>query len=200
MSAYVDSEDLIRDFHAGEKIAYDALFDKHFSVIYGFCFNLIRQSEDAKDITIESINKLFLLRHQFQSHANIRAFLYVTSRNSCMDYFRYIKKLKEVNRHFTRREQEDNFILINDQLDGLYYQTLKKSIEKLPSRQKQAIELLFLEEMDYKAAAKYMDVTVETLYKLRARAITLLREILDSQKLTEGVMFLIILDLYIYKK
>ncbi len=185
-----ETETLITDFLNGKKHAYDVLHKKYFGEIYAFCFSLVANKEVAEDITQETMIKLWIKHKDFDSLPNIRAFLYITSRNACMDHFRYISSEKEGKSRF--KLAFDDFVTINDQLDGLYRQSIKTLLTKLPDRQKQAIELLFFEELKLREAAREMEISVDTVKKLRARGITLLREILRSQTSAEVVLLLML--------
>jgi len=192
MQDYINSEEFVRDFNEGNRIAFNAVYNKYFSVIYGFCLKLVRQSDEAEDIATDTFIKLYHLHNQFRSHANIRAFLYVTSRNACMDYFRYIKKKEEAKTYFARASEGD-YTHLNDELDGMYHQVLKAAIEKLPQRQKEVIEKLYFEEIDHKTTAYQMDIKLDALYVLRSRAVNLLRELIHSQGLAESALLLFVL-------
>jgi RNA polymerase sigma factor (sigma-70 family) len=188
MAAYIDSQKLIHDFRSCNKTAFEAVYNEYFSGIYAFCFNLVRDKEEARDIASDTFMKLFKLYDRFENLVNMRAFLYTTSRNACMDYFRAEKRKAQARLYIVKAQPEDEYTRINDELDGIYYKALKNSVSKLPDRQKQAIEKLFWEELDYKEAAQQMDTSVENLYKIRNRAIGLLRELLRSQKIQEGTI------------
>jgi len=193
MAAYIDSDKLIHDFRACKKTAFEAVYKEHFSAIYAFCFNLVRDKEEARDIAAESFIKLFKLCDKFETSVNMRAFLYITSRNGCMDYFRKEKRKAQARVHLEKELPDDEYTRINDELDSIYYKALKNSVSQLPDRQKQAIEKLFWEELDYKEAAYQMDTSVENLYKIRNRAISLLRELLRSQKFQESTIIFLFL-------
>jgi RNA polymerase sigma-70 factor (ECF subfamily) len=190
---YINSDKLMDDFRACKKIAFEAVYKEFFSVIYAFCFKLVQDKEEAKDIATETFIKLFRLYDRFETLGNMRAFLYTTSRNACMDYFRTEKKRAQTNLYLVKEQSIDESTRVNDELDNLYYKALKNHINNLPRRQKQAIEMLFWEKMDYREAASQMDISVKSLYRIRTRAISVLRNSLLSQKLQESAVFIFFL-------
>jgi RNA polymerase sigma-70 factor (ECF subfamily) len=193
MQDYLNSDEFIKDFTAGNAEAYNAVYNKYFSVIFAFCMKLVRRADEAEDIATDTFIKLYQLHRELRSHANIKAFLYRTSRNACIDYFRYIKRKEEARLTVERVWYDEDYVLLNDELDGMYHNVLKAAIDRLPKRQKEVIEKLYLEEIDHKTTASQMDIKIEALYVLRSRAVSLLREIVHSQMLIEGALTLILL-------
>jgi RNA polymerase sigma-70 factor (ECF subfamily) len=199
MQDYLNSDEFISDFTGGKPVAYNAVYNKYFSIIFGFCLKMVHQKDEAEDITTDTFIKLYQLHDRFKSHTNIRAFLFMTSRNACMDYFRNEKR-KEAAKVTIRTKwyEEDEYVRINDELDELYYEVLKSAIQKLPRRQKEVIEKLYLEEIDHKTTASQMDIKIDALYVLRSRAVSLLREIMHSQTMVQGTLTLLLLHYWIH--
>jgi len=90
----------------------------------------------------------------------------------------------------TLKEEED---MVNDQLSAEYLHAVKKEIERLPGRQREAIELLFMNKMKFKEAAAKMDISVAALIKLRLKGLAMLRVMLKSRHSVEVFIFLVIL-------
>jgi DNA-directed RNA polymerase specialized sigma24 family protein len=120
MSDYLQSEDFIRQFQQEQATAFHAVYDKFFGEIYRFCSILIMEKHVAQDLTQDTLLKLFLKCKDFDSLTDIRAFLYVTARNACMDHFRYLKRVKEGNAMLKVVAWDS--INIDDQLDGMFHQ------------------------------------------------------------------------------
>jgi RNA polymerase sigma-70 factor (ECF subfamily) len=187
------NKELAPDAYAAEKAPFEVVYKKYFSIIYAFCYSLIRQEQDSEDITTETFLKLYKLYDKFQTEVNIRGFLYTASRNGCMDYFRQMKKEYGLRAMVKINLEADEYTRINDELDGMHYERIWQAIEKLPDRKKEIIFKLYLEEKDHLTVAKEMEVKLNTVYSLHSRAISLLREIISSSGFTEGVLTVTIL-------
>jgi RNA polymerase sigma factor (sigma-70 family) len=96
----------------------------------------------------------------------------------------------------TQQETEE-YLCLNEQLDGLYYQSVRKAIENLPDRQKEVIRKLYQEEKDHQTVAEEMNIQLGTLYVLRSRAVSFLKQFVLNQNITEGVLFLFIICFYL---
>lgn len=185
-AGYLDN-DLINDFKNGLPKAYDELYNRYFTMIFAFCCSLIENKQESQDLAMETMNKLFLKHRDFETLTNIKAFLYITARNRCLDYLRYMQRTSIVKNNIKNaltEADEDN-----DLLDAEYLYTIRQSIEGLPPRQKQAIELLYLsgEKFKYTEVAEKMKVSVKTVENLRQLGLACLREIIHSNKTTEAV-------------
>lgn len=191
---YIESDTLlIRDFNAGKGAAFEAIYNKYFPTIYRFCFSLLERSEDAEDITQETFVKLFQLSNKVHSAPNVRAFLYITSRNACMDYFRHEKKKKEATRAIMRNLPPLNSEQINDELDSMYFEAVRNAMQRLPHREKEVLEKLCMEDIDSRTAAQQMDIKLEALYVLRSRAVSRLKKIIFAPNLEEGVLLFFVI-------
>ena len=190
MKEYINSAAFIRDFNEGHHAAFNAVFEKYFSVIYAFCRKLVQQSDEAEDIAIESFVKLYRYHDKINSHAHIRSFLYVTSRNSCMQYFRDEKKKEAAKLNFEKMWYEQDYIRFNDKLDGMYLEAVRTAFEKLPKRSKELVDKLYFKGMDHQTAANQMKIKLDTLYVLRSRTVSLLRKLINSDGVSNGLLLL----------
>ncbi|MBN9384732.1 MAG: hypothetical protein J0H74_28515 [Chitinophagaceae bacterium] len=72
-------------------VVYDQFYPQVFYLTLRFGVNIA----DAEDITKETFIKLFRLRDQIGSESEIRAFLFISARNSCIDYLRHSTKKRQ---------------------------------------------------------------------------------------------------------
>jgi len=137
---------------------------------------------------------LFRYCAQLHSEANIRGFLYVVSRNACMKYLAKKKRTEAVEFEVHKILCENDYIRLNDELDGMYIQIFMDAIKKLPPRQNQLMEKLYIEKLDYQAASDKMGVKVNALHVLHRKAVISIKKILRSDGLPESVILLMALE------
>jgi RNA polymerase sigma-70 factor (ECF subfamily) len=59
---------------------------------------MIRNREEAEDIVIQTLQKTFQRCKNFKTEENLKAYLYIAVRNSCLDYLKKNKiRLKDVD-------------------------------------------------------------------------------------------------------
>src|SRR5690349_24963911 len=81
--------DIIAGFHKGNSRAFDLLFDMFFPALCYFANKLIEDRQESEDIVLDTFQKLWARREHFETMPNIKAFLYITVRNTCLNYLRY---------------------------------------------------------------------------------------------------------------
>lgn len=194
MQEYIDSEAFINDFKEGNRLAFRAVFEMYFPRIYCFCLKLVRKSDEAEDIATDAFAKTFRRCGQLNSHANIRGFLYVASRNGCLKYFGQKKKTEAAEEDFSKMLDENDYVRLNDEMDGMYIQLLLDTIKKLPPRQGELMEKLYVKRLDYQTASAEMGVKVDALYVLHNKAISSIKGLLRSDGLAESVMLILVLE------
>ena len=83
-----EGEELIAGIRAGRERAFVQLHAEfYFPTVY-FTNNLISNWQEAESIVAETYEKVWLLRRNFNTIADLRAFMYVTCRNSAYNYLR----------------------------------------------------------------------------------------------------------------
>ena len=175
MAGY-NAADLIRDFRSVENrdSAFKELYNSFYERIYYTCVQLVKDKEEAKDIVHSTFERLLKKNDDFDNVPEIGGFLFTTSRNLCFDHFRYLKKMTDGrNRLISLVIDEED--LINDQLDAEYLNEVKKLIESLPAKEKQAVELLFIERLKSEEAACKMGISVAMLYKRRNAGLSFIK-------------------------
>ena len=79
-------------FRAGSLDDFQCVYELYYDTMYVFAYNLIHNEAEAQDMTTETFIKLWRLHANFESLNNIKAFLYVTNRNACLDALRFLQK------------------------------------------------------------------------------------------------------------
>jgi len=79
---------------------------------------------------------------------------------------------------------------LNQQINSDTREEIKKLVNTLSAKQKEAIFLVYYEELSYDEAAVIMDLKIKTIYNLIHLAISNLRQ--SKSKLTPGTLFSIL--------
>jgi RNA polymerase sigma-70 factor (ECF subfamily) len=155
-----------------------ALFFK--SLVY-FTHQIMGDTEEAKSIVSESFMKLWKLRVNFTTFPDIRAFLYVSSRNSAYDYLRSAKK-KSRDLEIMAGSMDDLSFpvpadeeIISNLVSSELYREMYLEISRLAPQQKRIIELL-LEKKSYDEIAEIMKLSKKTVRNHTFRALKILRK------------------------
>lgn len=81
-------EVLIREAQAGSREAFEALVRRYDQDVLRLASNLLRRSEDARDIYQEAFLKVYRNLHQFRFECSFYTWLYRIVTNVCLDHLR----------------------------------------------------------------------------------------------------------------
>ena len=178
MAAYAeDSEkeaelELLQAVKAGDATAYQGLVEKYQGRIYSMVYGMIRNREDARDITQDAFVKAYRSLGSFRLEASFYTWIYRIAMNLTIDFTRKRKRRKQSGFDEsigTRDEKGDiaevhhgdspSKALERKQL----YTRIMDALEKLPADQKQVILLRELEGLSYKEISDVMEIPEGTV-------------------------------------
>jgi len=136
----------------GDKDALGTLFLRYMELVYGVCLKYLGQTESAQDAVMdiyEHVNKK-LPEHEVE---NFSAWLYMVSKNHCLQLLRKKNKLLTVSLDDPLMQngreahlEDDGFELVitMDVTDQLHH-----CLEQLPEKQKICIRMFYFEKRSY---------------------------------------------------
>jgi RNA polymerase sigma-70 factor (family 1) len=175
MNEQVAGDDIIIEFRKGNSKALDAIFKLYYAALCYFAGRILSNKEEAEDIVAESFFKLWKAHENFDSMYGIRAFLYVTTRNACLNY---LKQADRVNRqqmdvsHLLDPDEEKAFAEVTraEVLREVY-----AAIETLPTQCKKIVRMSFIEGLKNHEIAEQLNISVHTVKNQKVRGIYLLK-------------------------
>ncbi|MCO5235231.1 MAG: sigma-70 family RNA polymerase sigma factor, partial [Chitinophagaceae bacterium] len=96
---------IVDSLNNGRQQALDELFAQYYRALVYFAMRIIKNQEEAEDIVIESFSRLWDNRERMESVQNIKGFLYLTTRNACVDYLRAQKKIRDIQKELQFRSE-----------------------------------------------------------------------------------------------
>lgn len=153
--------------------AWSELVDRHLPPIARYASYVLRDPARAEDVAQETFVRLMRKAPDWESGgANLRTWLFRVALNLCID----IKR----SRQFEPMDTADAFPdpIGTEQTDGRIdlERSVKGAIADLPERQQTAIVMVHYEGFSGNEAAEALDITVEALESLLARARRTLRK------------------------
>src|SRR5690349_9606296 len=103
---FKDEQDIMIRFQAGDSTAFKLVFDEFYKDICYFTERLTGDSDEGQKIAIDIFEQLFRRHTQFATYVNIRAFLYISARNRCLDYLKSRKREKKRKEDFSFTQDE----------------------------------------------------------------------------------------------
>ncbi|MCB1197866.1 MAG: sigma-70 family RNA polymerase sigma factor [Deltaproteobacteria bacterium] len=157
----VDDIDLIKQAQQGDVLALETLLEKHYAFIYRVVLKFCGVVEDAEDITQTVCLKLVDQIAKFNFSASFTTWLYRVAINASKDHLRKKKRIG-----LREKSMLDGFDFPQDSSDD----ERRKEIEDLfqlvlllPEKIKQAVLLVYSENLTHAEAAKVLDCSEGTV-------------------------------------
>ena len=186
MKEQLDSETLAA-FARRDARAFKVVFDLFYTELRYFTEKVIGDAEEAQDITIETFTKLYKRCELFSTPQNIKAFLFITARNNCLDYLRH-KKRQQSRQAALRQEMiarlTDEQGYENSLIEAGVAAKVYEAVEQLPAECKKVFKLLFYQGMEQADVASQLGISISTVRSQKSRALQLLRISLSDKELS----------------
>jgi RNA polymerase sigma-70 factor (ECF subfamily) len=167
--------DIIDTLKKGSPDALKSLLKQYYNTLCLFAERLVNTKPAAEDIVGESFIKLWNKRGDFESTQNIKAFLYITVRNACLNYLKQTKRelLNQKQLAYLSGEKEE--FVLNAMIRAEVVREIMNEIENLPEQCRKVLKLAYLEGLQNKEVAKVLNISVHTVKNQKARAIQLMK-------------------------
>ena len=176
---------------------FDYLFNEYYTQLQYFAERLVSNREEAQDIVITVFRKFWNLKDNFQTANNIKAFLYITIRNQCLDFLRYRQRLNEVKKEYESHllsaaelKQADHLIIESDLINKIY-----KEVQKLPNRCREIFILTYFKGLKTKEIASALQISESAVTTQRSLAIKYLKHAFSQEGYVFFCLVLVGLDL-----
>ena len=157
-------------FITDRKVQFKELFKDFYPSQVLFATKLIKNKIDAEDIVQEVFINLWRSKPTFKNEIAFRAYIYLSTKNRCIDYFRKKKNISvEISDNFL--DEIDLEIILKEEA----FRLLDKAINNLPTKTKEIFKLS-LNGMTIDEIATRLKVSVNTIKTLKNRAYKIIRE------------------------
>lgn len=167
--------DIIDTLKKGGPDALQSLLKQFYSPLCLFAERLVADRAAAEDIVGESFIKLWNKRGDFESTQNIKAFMYITVRNACLNYLKQAKRdsLNQKQLAYLTGEKEE--FVLNEMIRAEVLKEVMNEINNLPEQCGKVLKLAYLDGLKNQEVAKVLNISVHTVKNQKARAIQLLK-------------------------
>lgn len=164
-------EELVKAAQGGDMAAFEELVNRHRDKIYARAFSMLRNEDDAVDISQEAWVKGWQRLVQFQGEASFATWMTRIVINLCLDQLRKNKRLRadsiEQMDEETGGVERQMPVLNPNPTEGLERGELRLKIDKalaqLSHEHRTVLVLHEFEELEYKVIAKKMGCSIGTV-------------------------------------
>ena len=169
--------------------ALNYIFKRHYKPLCYFAWQLTGNKPEGEDIAGEVFIKLWRRHNDFNSLQNIKAFLYIATRNACFDYLKHVQRKNASHEElFYLAENSEEFIQ-SRMAKAEVLQAILYEVETLPPVRRQIFKMIYLQDLSTNEIAQQLNITADTVRVQKARALNSLR----TQVLKKGLLSLTLL-------
>lgn len=137
----------MKRMRAGEQSALREIYEAYIGYIYSVVFQIVRNKEDAEDVTSEFFIKLWKLADTYQSRKGHRAWLAAIARNMAIDLLR--KKKHEIYVEDFTDSVQGNAAADSVEEEVLSDMSLKEALDTLKPAEREIVNLKILGELTF---------------------------------------------------
>jgi RNA polymerase sigma-70 factor (ECF subfamily) len=164
-------ETLVRMSQKGDLTAFEELVARHRDKIYARAFSMMRNEEEAMDLSQEAWVKSWQRLKQFQGQSSFVTWLTRIVINLCLDQLRKRKRqrvesIEEMDEEHGGVERQMPVVIVNptERLErGELRQKIDRALGQLSYEHRTVLILHEFEEMEYKLIAKQMECSIGTV-------------------------------------
>jgi RNA polymerase sigma-70 factor (ECF subfamily) len=173
----------------GDATAYQGLVEKYQNRVYYLVYGMVRNREDAADITQDAFVKAYQKIDSFRLESSFYTWLYRIAMNLAIDFLRKRKRrgTTEFDESIAARDSDGSIAELHNRTSPRkalerkqLYKQIMDALETLPADQKQVILLREVEGLSYKEISDIMGIPEGTvmsrLFYARKKMQKLLRE------------------------
>lgn len=175
----------------GKEQAFATLMERYKRPVYHMILKMVRNVDDAEDLTIEAFAKAFKNLHRFKKDYTFSTWLFRIATNNAIDFIRK-KRLEtmSLNSSFTDDNGEAVQIDVEDKNLNPQEETIKSQkieliqmfVTKLPAKYQKLVRLRYFKEYSYDEIAKELDAPLGTVKAQLHRARELMYDLVKNKK------------------
>ena len=171
----MDTTGIYNEYLSGDAKALERLMEYYGDKLTLYINGYVKNLHDSEDLLIEVFAYLVYKRPKIKN--NFESYIYKAARNHALMF------LRKAKRHILLTDEEMNFCIENTFEDDMWLaqrnKRLYECMERLPSTQKEALYLVYIEEMSYKDAAAILRKSAKQIDNLLCRAKAAMRKELE---------------------
>lgn len=189
--AQIDYELVVRARDFQDEKAYAELLDKYRESIFYMMLKMVKNQDDADDLTIEAFGKAFNRLHLYEPDFAFSTWLYRIATNNCIDFIRKKRMVTfSLDKGFEDSEgNQSNFDIKETNLDPeeriirkQKIRIMREIVDQLKPRYKELIVLRYFREFSYEEIAETTELPLGTVKAQLFRARDMLYKLMLGKK------------------
>lgn len=182
---------LVEEAKKGKQAAYAELMDRYRDSIYFTMLKMVKNTDDADDLTIEAFGKAFNRLEQYSPSFAFSTWLFKIASNNSIDFIRK-KRIQVTSMDSGFSNSDGESIQIDARSTGLNPEEtiihgqridhMRLLVSKLKPKYRELVEKRYFEEMSYEEIAEEMNLPLGTVKAQLFRARDFLASMIEKTK------------------
>jgi RNA polymerase sigma factor (sigma-70 family) len=175
----------------GDQKAYAELMSRYRKPLYHTILKMVKNTDDAEDLTIEAFAKAFRGLGKFKKEYTFSTWLFRIATNNCIDFIRK-KKLEtmSISTGFKDESGDDVSLEIKDSsldpqeeaIKSQKIEAMQMLVSKLPVKYQRLVDLRYFKEFSYEEIAEKINIPLGTVKAQLHRAKELLFDMIKDKR------------------
>lgn len=171
---YQDENNLAQALRRGEAAAFDAVFRQWYAPLCRYACRLADgDMDEAEDLVQQAFVKLWEYRGRLDVSWSLKAYLYKTMHNACLNRLR-AGKVRSKYLDFNAQQLNDMYTPPDDTSPELL-ERFQRAMEALPPQCRHIFELSRFETLKYREIADQLGISIKTVETQMGKALRLMR-------------------------
>lgn len=166
----------IHAFQQGDPNAFNFIFSVYYPPLCFFAGKLIADRLIAEDIAQEAFVRLWQKHESFDCQEAIKAFLYVITRNACLNFLKHCKRKKKNEQTWAHTWDETEDYVLNKLTRHEKMNEVYTAVNTLPPECRKVILLSYVDGFRNNEIAEKLDISVHTVKNQKTRGLSLLKK------------------------
>lgn len=176
------SNDLTPYLNMVDPISFEFIFRKFYPSLCFFAERITGSHDDAEDITEELFVKLWNKQLQFESEQHLKAYLYRSAKNACLDFLKVSERSDIRNTFFAEERGYSEDAYLNEIIRAEIISEVYHAIESLSPQCSKIITMSYLDGKSNQEIAAELNLSVQTVKNQKGRGLALLKQRLPNDK------------------
>ncbi|MEK9151912.1 MAG: sigma-70 family RNA polymerase sigma factor [Patescibacteria group bacterium] len=180
-------EQLVADYLAGDRSAFDDLVRRHLKSIYSFARRILGDDHDAEDVSQEAFVRAWRKLRKFDCDQSFRGWIFRIARNAAYDLLKKKKSVPFSNLDSVETDQPFADTLADSRPlpDELFHRSelarvLVEALEKLPERYRSVMVLHYNDRLTFREIGQALTAPLNTVKSRHLRGLILLKKIFSE--------------------
>lgn len=178
-------DQLYSRFLSGDLKSYDELMVRHGDSLTVYLFGYLHNWQDAEDLMIEAFARVMVKKPQIRT-GGFKAYLYKTARNLAARFHANGRRAEVFSLEDLEEELSGGSLPEDLLQDAEKKQILHLCLNRIEPSLREALWLVYLEEMSYAETAGVMKMTPKKICRLLEKGKKLMREELKREGITSA--------------